>query len=119
MLKPVTIIAFIILFFSCAANKKVQRAPEMPACLAAKIKSMASDPNQGSPVSVTRYTYRQRTVYYMVSACCDKFNVVYDSVCNILGHPDGGFTGRGDGKMQGFREEATNGKVIWKIDTPQ
>ncbi len=92
---------------------------DMPPCLAAKIKAMAADPNQGSPLSVTRFTYKQQTVYYVVSPCCDKFNVVYDSVCNVLGHPDGGFTGRGDGKMPDFRQEATGEKVIWKIDKPQ
>ena len=108
---------FIILLLACSANKKIQGVQEkMPECLSTKIKTMASDPNQGSPISVTRYIYRQQTVYYMVSPCCDKFNVVYDSACNILGHPDGGFTGRGDGKMPDFRKEATNEKVIWKIN---
>lgn len=51
----------------------------------------------------------------MVSPCCDKYNVVYDSVCNILGYPDGGITGRGDGKMQDFEKKATDKKVIWQI----
>ena len=51
----------------------------------------------------------------MVSPCCDKFNTVYDSVCNILGYPDGGFTGRGDGKMQDYRKETNGEKVIWQI----
>ncbi len=50
----------------------------------------------------------------MVSPCCDKYNVVYDSACNILGYPDGGFTGRGDGKMSDFYKEASNKKVIWE-----
>jgi hypothetical protein len=119
MTKSITITIFIILLLACSANKKLRDVQEMPECLATKIKAMASDPNQGSPLSVTRYTYRQQTVYYLVSPCCDKFNVVYDSVCNILGHPDGGFTGRGDGKMPGFKREATNEKVIWKINKQQ
>ena len=119
MIKSIMITIFIIVLLACSSNKKIQGIQEMPECLATKIKTMASDPNQGSPLSVTRYTYRQQTVYYMVSPCCDKFNVVYDSVCNILGHPDGGFTGRGDGKMPGFKKEATNEKVIWKISKPQ
>jgi len=88
----------------------------MPACLDEKIKAMVSDPNQGSPVSVTRYMYRQQTVYYMVSPCCDKFNIVYDSVCNILGYPDGGFSGKGDGKMPDFKNETSGEKVIWQAE---
>ena len=114
--KPGTIVIFIVLLLACSSNKKVQGIDEMPACLSAKIKTMASDANAGSPLSVTRFTYKQQTVYYMVSPCCDKFNVVYDSACNILGHPDGGLTGTGDGKMPDFRKEASNEKLIWEIN---
>jgi hypothetical protein len=116
MSKPITITLFIAFLISCTTNKKVQGITEMPACLETKIKIMASDPNEGSPLSVARFTYKQQTVYYMVSPCCDKYNAVYDSVCNILGFPDGGFTGRGDGKMPDFRKEATGEKVIWEIN---
>jgi len=119
MIKPVTIPIFIILLLACSANRKVQEVQEVPACLREKIKAMTADPSSGSPQSVTRYTYKQQTVYYMVSPCCDKFNVVYDSACNILGHPDGGFTGRGDGKMANFKEEAVDEKVIWKVNAQQ
>lgn len=40
--------------------------------------------------------------------------MVFDSVCNVLGYPDGGYTGKGDGKMPDFHNEATNGIVVWK-----
>ena len=115
MIKLITISTFIALALSCAPNKKLKYTNEMPACLETKIKSMAADPNEGSPLSVARYTYKNQTVYYMVSPCCDKFNVVYDRACNVLGYPDGGFTGRGDGKMADFKKEATGGKAIWEM----
>jgi hypothetical protein len=41
---------------------------------------------------------------------------VYDSVCNVLGYPDGGFSGRGDGNMPGFNKEATGEKLIWEMN---
>jgi hypothetical protein len=50
----------------------------------------------------------------MKAPCCDKFNIVFDSACNILGYPDGGYAGRGDGKMTDFFKEATDEKVVWK-----
>ena len=112
MVKLLTIILFIPLLISCATNKKVKAVNEMPACLQTIINTMAAEPN-GSPQSVTRYTYNKQTVYYMVSPCCDKYNIVYDSDCNILGYPDGGLTGRGDGRMVDFITEAEDGKVIW------
>jgi hypothetical protein len=119
MIKLIPKTIFIVLLLACSVNKKVQGIQEMPVCLETKIKAMAADPNAGTPLSVARFTYKQQTVYYMVSPCCDKYNVVYDSVCNILGYPDGGFTGRGDGKMPDFRKEAAGEKVIWEIKKPE
>lgn len=85
----------------------------MPKCLQEKVVSMSENPSEGTPLYVTRYTYKNKTVYYVASSCCDKFNAVYDEDCNLLGHPDGGLTGKGDGTLMDFRSEATNSKVIW------
>ena len=109
------VISFVLMFFllGCATHKKVVKNGGLPVCLKEKIDSMAKDPNEGTPQSVTRYNYNNQTVYYLKSPCCDKYNIVYDSTCHILGYPDGGFTGRGDGKMTDFFEKATDGKVLW------
>lgn len=104
-----------VFLFACAAHKKVTVTTNLPTCLRTKIDSMAANPNEGAPQSVTRYNYYGKTVYYMKAPCCDKYNIVFDSDCNILGFPDGGFTGRGDGKMRDFFKEAKDGKVVWKI----
>lgn len=108
-------LAFFVLMLgaSCSSNKNVTSKNEMPECLQEKVVKMSEDPQEGTPLYITRYQYKGKTVYYMASPCCDKFNVVYDSDCNILGYPDGGFTGKGDGSLQDFRQEATNSKVIW------
>lgn len=117
------IIAFTV--FSCSHNKKMVKTEvqnsvsglmdSIPSCLLTKIDSMKVEYPQGAPQSITRYQYKGKTVYYMVAPCCDKFNIVFDSACNVLGNPDGGFTGRGDGSLPDFKKEATNEKVVWKI----
>lgn len=99
---------------SCAASKKAEGTKDLPLCLETKIKDMAADSSKGLPQSVILYNYKGKTVYYLVAACCDKFNIVFDSACNVLGYPDGGFTGRGDGKMLDFHSEAKDGKVVWE-----
>lgn len=108
---------FLILIVSCNSPKKLvsasDNADEIPKCLRKIIKTMSEDESEGMPLSVTQFTYHGQKVYYMVSPCCDKYNIVYDTYCAILGYPDGGFTGRGDGKMKDFETEAKNGKVIW------
>ena len=109
MIKIITFTAALFLF-ACAAHKKVKVSNDLPSCLRAKIDSMASNPNEGTPQSVTRYNYKGKTVYYLKSSCCDKFNIVFDNDCNILGYPDGGFTGRGDEKMPDFFKEVDGWK---------
>ena len=122
MIKLLTIAFLFPLLISCTSNKKLKTVNEttpakgMPACIESIINSMSSETN-GSPQSVTRYTFNNQTVYYLVSPCCDKYNIVYDSACNTLGYPDGGFTGKGDGKMSDFKTDATNGKIVWKKDS--
>ncbi len=106
---------------SCAHSKNVVKEEKeslvkdaMPECLTNVIKEMSANPAEGAPLSVTRYDYKRKQVYYFASACCDRYNIVYDSACHILGYPDGGFTGRGDGKMTDFKNEATNATLVWQ-----
>ncbi len=113
MIKIITFTGVIFLF-ACSSNKKTVDSVELPACLKAKIDSMTANPNEGTPQSITRYSYHEKTVYYLKAPCCDKYNIVFDSTCNILGYPDGGFTGRGDGKMRDFFKEAKDEKVVWE-----
>ncbi|MEP6584163.1 MAG: hypothetical protein ABJA90_07840 [Ginsengibacter sp.] len=121
MIKQLTIILFVALLMSCSAVKKVNTGGEaslenrLPPCLQTIIHDMAAETN-GSPQSVTRYSYKQQTVYYLVSPCCDKYNIVYDSACHILGYPDGGLTGKGDSKMINFKDEASDEKLVWSKD---
>ncbi len=68
----------------------------------------------GSPQAIYRYHYRGKTVYYVLSPCCDMYNYLYDADGNAICAPDGGFTGRGDGKCPDFKQTATDRIVIWE-----
>lgn len=109
----------VLFFASCATHKKAQAVNELPSCLTTKIEAMSDNPREGTPQSITRYSYKGQTVYYLLSSCCDKYNIVFDSDCNILGYPDGGYTGKGDGKMPDFHKEATDAKLVWKKDSKE
>jgi len=63
---------------------------------------------------VIEYEYKGEKVYYVTMPCCDFYNEVYDSNCNLLGHPDGGFTGKGDGKLPDFNTEKKKEKIVWE-----
>ena len=85
----------------------------LPGCIKNKIDSFKLKEQHEKPQRVVEYSYKGKKVYYVVMPCCDFFNEVYDDKCNFLGAPDGGFTGRGDGKLPDFFTEAKNEKLIW------
>ena len=85
----------------------------MPKCMQNKIDSFKLKEAHEKPQRVVEYTYKGKKVYFVVMPCCDFYNEVYDANCNYLGAPDGGFTGKGDGKIPDFFEEAKNEKLIW------
>lgn len=88
----------------------------IPACIRNKIDSFKVLQQHEQPQRVIEYQYRGKKVYYIVMPCCDFFNEVYDDKCRLLGCPDGGFTGRGDGKIPDFFTAATKEKLIWEAN---
>lgn len=106
-----------VAFFTACSTTQSQTlntVQGIPKCINDKIESFKKEAKQNPPRSVIEYTYKGEKVYYIPPPCCDQFSDVFDSNCNLLGHPDGGMTGRGDGKLKGFQEEITDEKVIWK-----
>jgi hypothetical protein len=85
----------------------------VPSCIKNKIDSFKVKEAHEKPQRVLEYTYKGKKVYYVVMPCCDFYNEVYDDKCNFLGAPDGGFTGKGDGKIPDFFEEAKSEKLVW------
>jgi hypothetical protein len=87
---------------------------ELPSCIQKMISQYQSEEKQNPPRQIYSYLYNGKTVYYVTPPCCDFFSDLYDSSCVLIGHPDGGFTGRGDGKTGDFKDTRTNEKLIWK-----
>jgi hypothetical protein len=85
----------------------------VPTCIKNKIDSFKLKEAHEQPQRVVEYMYKGKKVYYVVMPCCDFFNEVYDANCKFLGAPDGGFTGKGDGKIPDFFEAAKNEKLVW------
>ena len=85
----------------------------LPKCIKNKIDSFKLKEAHEKPQRVIEYVYKGKKVYYVVMPCCDFYNEVYDDKCNFLGAPDGGFTGKGDGKIPDFFEAAKSEKLVW------
>ena len=50
----------------------------------------------------------------ILAACCDIPSVLYDTAGTVVCAPDGGFTGRGDGRCPAFISQRSNEKVLWR-----
>ncbi len=87
---------------------------KLPKCVQALIVKFLEEGKQNPPRKIIRYQYKNKTVYYVPPICCDQYSDLYDANCNLMGHPDGGITGKGDGKFTDFSKMATNENVVWK-----
>ena len=86
----------------------------LPGCIKKMIREFQQEEKQNPPRSIYSYTYNGNLVYYVPPVCCDFFSDLYDSDCKLIAHPDGGFTGRGDGRAGDFIETRKGEKLIWK-----
>ena len=91
-------------------------APEenIPVCVQGLIDQFKLEEKKNPPRQIFSYQYNNKLVYYVTAPCCDFFSDLYDKDCGLIAHPDGGFTGRGDGKAPDFMKSRTNEKLIWK-----
>ena len=77
------------------------------------IRTLENEPVANPPAFIAQYEYKGQTVYFLPQRCCDIFSNLYDTDGNIIGHPDGGITGQGDGRASDFFEERQNERIIW------
>lgn len=108
------IILFTVVF--CVSCSKLDVPNGTPHCIKAKIRQISNEQKTNSGIEVWRYKYNGIDVYYFTPKCCDQYSDLYDSKCNLICHPDGGFTGGGDGNCNDFFKNRSEGKMIWKND---
>ena len=120
------IMSAMLSMFSCHSSKYTAAKTEvvastedptfdsLPLCIKAMIKQFKSEERANPPRKIYSYTYNGKKVYYVTALCCDNFSDLYNGSCELMGHPDGGFTGRGDGKYRDFSTARTNEKLVWE-----
>jgi hypothetical protein len=86
---------------------------DLPPFVLELIESHEAAPVANPPASIWRYKYKGRVVFYVPPACCDVPSELYDSDGSLICGPDGGLTGRGDGKCPDFFEQRVEGLRVW------
>lgn len=114
-MKNYLMLIFLSLFFFANVNcTKENPDSGIPECVQEKIKQLENEGVRNPPASIWQYDYKGQTVYYVPPYCCDFYGLLYESNCNLICAPDGGLTGKGDGKCKDFFTESKNGKLIWQ-----
>lgn len=121
----IIILSLLISVFGCNASKKTLPAETVPAgskvvvdslpvCVKVLIEKMRSEPVTNPPSKIYSFIYKGKKVFYVPGVCCDQFSDLYNDSCRLMGHPDGGITGRGDGRIKDFETEKTQEKLLWE-----
>ncbi|WP_310396516.1 DUF6970 domain-containing protein [Hymenobacter sp.] len=85
-----------------------------PQWLKARIAAVLAERKRNPLIRILRYDYGGQTVYYQSAPCCDQYSQVFDTKGRVVCSPDGGITGKGDGKCPDFEKNKTNEKLVWQ-----
>ena len=85
-----------------------------PLWLRQRIQNISSAHRRSPPIRILRYRYDGETVYYESAPCCDQYSTLYDDKGTVLCHPEGGITGKGDGRCGSFDKRKTNEQLVWQ-----
>ena len=86
----------------------------LPSWLDRILGDLESQPPANPPMTITRYEFRGQVVYYQTPGCCDIFGNLYDERGELIALPDGGITGRGDGRLPDFFQERRQEFLVWR-----
>ncbi|WP_199296977.1 hypothetical protein [Synechococcus sp. FACHB-909] len=89
-------------------------SPAAPPWLQRLIGQLKAQPPGNPPQTVWRYRYRGQVVYYLPPQCCDQMSTLFDAEGRVIAAPDGGLTGRGDGRAGDFHERRREGLLLWR-----
>ncbi|MEZ5522694.1 MAG: hypothetical protein R3F08_14625 [Dokdonella sp.] len=93
---------------ACSANP-----PARAAWIDGLIAHFEAEPVANPPHRIVQYRYHDKTVYYVPPSCCDRPSTLYDESGEVVCSPDGGFTGRGDGRCTDFAAKRSDEVLIW------
>lgn len=86
---------------------------DVPSCIEDQIQQILSEPVRNPPAAVWKWEVDGQTFYYITSDCCDQFNYLYDTACDIVCAPDGGINGEGDGNCPEFSGQIEK-TLVWE-----
>lgn len=108
------IVTVYLLFSFKKTPRSVPGDINIPAWLNDLIEKEKNGPVANPHASLSKCTYRNQNVYYLPPRCCDVPGSVYNDKGDVICSPDGGFTGKGDGKCTDFFNTRKDCVILWK-----
>ncbi|SFQ28638.1 DUF6970 domain-containing protein [Hymenobacter arizonensis] len=99
---------------STSAREAISDTSARPGWLKNRISAVLAERKRNPIIRILSYDYRGQTVYYQSAPCCDQYSQVFDSQGRLLCQPEGGITGKGDGKCPDFDKNKANEKLVWQ-----
>lgn len=96
------------------AHVAVSDTMARPNWLQNRIQAVLAERKRNPITRILSYRYGGQTVYYVSAPCCDQFSNVFDVKGRLVCQPDGGITGKGDGKCPDFDKRKTDEKLVWE-----
>jgi hypothetical protein len=100
---------------SAVAQSEVKAKVKLPTWLKAKIATIEATPKFAEATVIWKLQYKDEDAYLFVAPCCDQFNTLYSATGVLLCSPNGGITGRGDGKCPDAITPKTKYVVVWRM----
>lgn len=97
-----------------AARVATSDTTARPGWLQARIQAVLAERKRNPITRILSYRYRSQTVYFQSAPCCDQPSYVFDTKGRVLCQPEGGLTGKGDGKCPDFDKNKTEEKLVWQ-----
>lgn len=108
----------VLVLCACNTSKSPTKQPEpnneFPAWMMNIIYELERQQPNNPPAKIIQYEYRGKIVYWVTGRCCDIPSELYDNEGTLMCQPDGGFTGKGDGRCPDFFEQRKDEKMIWE-----
>ena len=98
---------------ACSANR-----PTPGSWIETLIAEFEAAPVANPPHRILRYRHDGRFVYYVPAVCCDQPSTLYDDRGQVICQPDGGISGRGDGRCPAFAAQRRDETLIWSDPRP-
>lgn len=114
MIKRYRVSLLLLLVLAGSTGEVFAEISEEPKWVQDLIAKLQAEPVANPPAFLIRYSHAGTSYYYLPPRCCDIPGKLFNAEGKAICAPDGGLTGKGDGRCPDFVHGLKNGVKIWE-----